>query len=233
VITGIRGSSFELKIIYDNDIHPEAKSLRLSKAWGFSALLRQGGETVLFDCGWRGSLLLRNMKLMGEDPSLINKIIISHDHWDHIGGLSETLSEARNAEVFVGRSLSNTHKREIGNMAPLREIDGPQSINEWLSTPGELEGQMREVSLVVHSSSRYVVITGCAHPGLDLILERASSIYGDIYGAVGGFHGFREISAITYLSFVVPCHCTRHKKLFFREFGSKAMPGGAGFTMNL
>lgn len=233
MIIGTHDRSVELKIVYDNDLHPEGKALRLSKAWGFSALLKQDAEMVLFDCGWRGSVLLRNMRSLGEDPSLITKIAISHNHWDHIGGLSEVLTVAKKAEVHVGISLSATHKREIGRLAPLREIDGPQSINEWLSSPGELEGQMKEVSLVVHSSSGPVLITGCAHPGLDSILERASSLYGDIHGAVGGFHGFREISTLSSLSFVVPCHCTKHKKLVFREFGTRAMHGGVGFAISL
>lgn len=209
------------------------KALRLSKAWGFSILLKRDGETVLFDCGWRGSLLLRNMRLLGEDPSLITKIIISHDHWDHAGGLPEVLAAVKDAEVFVGRSLSPTHKREIGRIASLREIDEAQPILDWLSTPGELEGQMKEVSLVLHSFAGPVLITGCAHPGLDSILERASSLHGDIHGVIGGFHGFREISALSSLSFVVPCHCTKHKKLFFREFGTRALHGGVGFAMSL
>jgi len=233
VIIRTLDGAITLKIIYDNEINPEGKCLRLSKAWGFSVLLKQYEERVLFDCGWRGSLLLRNMKSLGEDPSIITKVFISHNHWDHIGGLYEVLAVAKNAEVFVGRSLGTTHKREIGRLSPLREIEGPQSINEWLSTPGELEGQMKEVSLVVHSSSGPVLITGCAHPGLDSILERASSLYGDIHGAMGGFHGFRMIPVISSLSFVVPCHCTKHKKLLFRELGTRSLHGGVGFTMSL
>lgn len=222
-----------LKIVYDNDIHPEGKGLRLSKAWGFSLLLRRDAEMVLFDCGWRGSVLLGNMRALGEDPSLITEIVISHNHWDHIGGLCEVLAVAKKAEVHVGRSLSITHKRKIGRMASLKEVDGPQSINGWLSTPGELEGPMNEISLVLHSSSGTLLITGCAHPGLDLILAGASSLYGNIHGAIGGFHGFRDIPALSSLSFVVPCHCTKYKKLFFRESGNWALHGGVGFTMSL
>lgn len=221
-----------MKIVYDNDIHTGVKALRLSKAWGFSILLKRDGETVLFDCGWRGSLLLRNMRLLGEAPSSITKIIISHDHWDHIGGLSEVLAVVKGAEVFVGRSLSPTHKREIGRIASLSEIGEAQPILEWLSTPGELVGPMNELSLVAHSPSGALLITGCAHPGLDLIVERASSLYGDIYGVIGGFHGFRTVSALSSLSLFVPCHCTKHKQLFFREFKEKALRGGVGFTMS-
>jgi 7,8-dihydropterin-6-yl-methyl-4-(beta-D-ribofuranosyl)aminobenzene 5'-phosphate synthase len=223
----------ELIVVYDNELHDRADAAELIPAWGFSVLLKRGDEHVLFDCGWRGMLLLDNLKALGEEPALLGRIVISHDHWDHMGGLPDLLSVARRARVYCGASLSPTYRREIATLAPVCEVEGPGEIGDWLMTAGELPGLVQELSLVVRGSSGLTLITGCAHPGLHVILERVTSLYGKIHAVIGGFHGFKDLPALPDLSLVVPCHCTKHKKLLCDRFGTKVRPGGVGLRMVL
>jgi len=223
----------ELLIVYDNELHEPAGTLSLMPAWGFSVLLKRGGEHVLFDCGWRGTLLLDNLKALGEEPALLGKIIISHDHWDHAGGLPELLSVAGRARVYCGASLSPTYRREIATMAPVCVVEGPGEISDWLMTTGELPGLVQELSLVVRGSSGLTLITGCAHPGLHVIVEMVTSLYGALHAVIGGFHGFKDIPVLPELSRVVPCHCTKHRELIRARFGNKVKHGGVGLRMVL
>jgi len=56
-----------------------------------------------------------------------------------------------------------------------------------------------------------LVITGCAHPGLEKIIEKAGQL-GAIYGVVGGFHGFSKLERLQEIELIAPCHCTQHKQ---------------------
>jgi len=89
----------KITIIYDNttsrqDLQPD---------WGFSALVEvedtlspapeqvRYGVKILFDTGANGKILLSNMRKLKIDPLSIEKVFISHLHWDHTGGLSDFL----------------------------------------------------------------------------------------------------------------------------------------------
>ena len=96
-----------IKILYDNKAREGFKS-----AWGFSCLI-EADEKILFDTGGDGSILQHNMQKFNINPRDIDRIVISHDHWDHTGGLSYLLDEIDDAEVFVLKSFSEKLKKEI------------------------------------------------------------------------------------------------------------------------
>ena len=75
----------KLTIVYDNEVFK--KGLGLRSDWGFSCLIQNNEESILFDCGAKGDILINNMRKLEIEPRNINKIVISHEHWDHNGGL--------------------------------------------------------------------------------------------------------------------------------------------------
>ena len=58
------------------------------------AFLIEGKKTTLFDTG-QGVALINNLKIMGKDIDSIDRIIISHGHYDHTGGLMPFLKERK------------------------------------------------------------------------------------------------------------------------------------------
>jgi 7,8-dihydropterin-6-yl-methyl-4-(beta-D-ribofuranosyl)aminobenzene 5'-phosphate synthase len=58
--------------------------------WGLSILVETGGRKILFDTGQSISAS-HNADLLGIDLGKINKIVLSHGHYDHTGGLSHIL----------------------------------------------------------------------------------------------------------------------------------------------
>jgi 7,8-dihydropterin-6-yl-methyl-4-(beta-D-ribofuranosyl)aminobenzene 5'-phosphate synthase len=58
---------------------------------GFSALVRveKGGRerTLLFDTGVSPNGMAENMRRLGIDPGMIEVIVLSHGHWDHVTGM--------------------------------------------------------------------------------------------------------------------------------------------------
>lgn len=62
--------------------------------WGLSLLVETEGQNILFDTGQSISAS-HNADLLGIDLSKINKIVLSHGHYDHTGGLRQILRRMR------------------------------------------------------------------------------------------------------------------------------------------
>lgn len=68
----------------------------------FSCWLEDGEEKILFDTG-HSDLLLHNAEVLGIDLSAATKLVLSHGHSDHTGGLPALIERGilKNAEVIA------------------------------------------------------------------------------------------------------------------------------------
>jgi phosphoribosyl 1,2-cyclic phosphodiesterase len=57
---------------------------------GNSTVVSGGRTRILVDCGLSCRELFRRMKLAGEDPATLDAILITHEHSDHVSGISVT-----------------------------------------------------------------------------------------------------------------------------------------------
>ncbi|MFA5101478.1 MAG: MBL fold metallo-hydrolase, partial [Candidatus Omnitrophota bacterium] len=73
-----------IKVLYDKN----TTNKKLHTGWGVSFLI---DDTILFDTGEKGESLLENMRSLGVDINKIEAVVLSHDHWDHTGGLWDLL----------------------------------------------------------------------------------------------------------------------------------------------
>jgi len=217
-----RDRLMKLTIVYDNEVSRAG----LKADWGFSALIEMGNAPpILFDTGADSSILLHNMRELEVDPERIGIVVISHAHGDHAGGLEGVLRVNNTAEVYVPASFWGT--------IPGRKVtivtDSLQ-IAEGVFSTGELKGM--EQSLALKTSQGILVVVGCAHPGLGEIIDTASR-FGEIYGVVGGFHGFHDFSKLKGLSLICPCHCTLYKSEIRQLFPKQYIECGAGMVLEL
>jgi 7,8-dihydropterin-6-yl-methyl-4-(beta-D-ribofuranosyl)aminobenzene 5'-phosphate synthase len=206
----------KVTIIYDNEIWQPG----LESAWGFSCLVEANGQRLLFDTGGRGEVLLQNLEALNLDPQSIAEIFISHDHWDHLGGLADLLRLNRNVRVYLPQScpILPEAREVIG-------VQGPLEISENFFSTGELPGA--EQSLAVKTKDGLAVICGCSHPGVSVILEAASR-FGRVAALIGGLHGFKDYEVLADLELVCPCHCTQHQAEIMARYPETAVSGGAG-----
>jgi 7,8-dihydropterin-6-yl-methyl-4-(beta-D-ribofuranosyl)aminobenzene 5'-phosphate synthase len=212
--------------------------------WGFAAYLPQ--HHLLFDTGSNGRRLLRNMADQGIDPMQIEHLFISHDHWDHIGGIDSVLELNPDVTVWAPYTLSRNHLRDLRTLA--REVvvinrNEPRHLFGNLYSTGMLGGTVPEHSLII-ASDNSIVLTGCGHYGIGRITDRAANvIHRPIHCAVGGFHLLDsnemrihdEIAALRQqgIKCVLPTHCTGEKamELFAEAFGVNYLAGGVGSRM--
>ena len=231
-----------LNIVFDNyPCNPGLQSL-----WGFACLIEMAGQTVLFDTGSNGRVLLQNMEQMGLDPASVEMLFVSHPHWDHIGGLDSVIELAPHLEIVAPDSLSKLYLRDLrGAVRKLSVIDGmPTKIGVNLYSTGVM-GEIGEQALVIDTEEGLIVITGCAHPGIDMIVARAQEMLGkDILLLMGGFHlsesdnDAMEGLVVSLKSHGVqrlcPTHCTGDlaRKMFAESFNALYLAGGVGMKVD-
>lgn len=79
--------------------------------WSFSALYESEKESILFDTGFHEDTVLHNATILGKDLSRVNKVVLSHFHSDHTGGLIKLrktykeLNENAFSQVYVARGF--------------------------------------------------------------------------------------------------------------------------------
>jgi 7,8-dihydropterin-6-yl-methyl-4-(beta-D-ribofuranosyl)aminobenzene 5'-phosphate synthase len=214
----------KLTIVYDNEVFK--KDLDLKSDWGFACLIKEKNDTILFDTGAKGEILLNNMSKLDINLGDITKIVISHQHWDHNGGLESLIPYVKDVKLY---HLS--HENPSDNFIPIFP-DSPQKISENVGTTGLLKGTVDEQSLVLKGYKGWYVLTGCSHPGVENILYPAKK-FGNIIGIIGGFHGFNNFQVVKDLEFICPCHCTAHKKDLKEAFPSKSSDCGVGKIIDI
>ncbi|KPJ65519.1 MAG: hypothetical protein AMJ43_10570 [Coxiella sp. DG_40] len=231
-------NDLSLTIVYDNN--PFKKGLETR--WGFSCYIEGTEKTILFDVGGKSSVLLGNMRKLGIAPKSIDTIVLSHIHYDHIGGLKDFLKVNAEVTVLLPESMPKSVKDIVTKAgAKLVEVYKPIKICKDVYSTGELGGFIKEQSLVIKTSKGLVLITGCAHPGIVNIVKKAKEIHSSqVYLALGGFHlcwmnswqvkGIVEGLKEQNVEKVAPCHCSGDlaRKLFEKTYEKDFILSGAG-----
>lgn len=238
----MNGKSGTLQVVYDN------VSLRpgLQPDWGFACYIDLPDQKILFDTGADGPLLLENLKRLDLDRNAIEKVVISHAHGDHAGGLSALRASINHPiTVFLTKSFPEqfVHHMEVSG-ARCESIKGPREISPSVHTTGEITGDIPEQALVLDAAEGLVVVTGCAHPGIVEIVELVKEQFNKkIRMLIGGFHLMYEGSSEVQnkaerlealgVEQIAPGHCTGEEaiEIIHRRFKDRAGRCGVGFSM--
>jgi 7,8-dihydropterin-6-yl-methyl-4-(beta-D-ribofuranosyl)aminobenzene 5'-phosphate synthase len=211
----------KIQIVYDNTSIRED----LKADWGFAAFIQAYGKNILFDTGANGDILLANMDALDIDPLSISDVFISHCHFDHIGGLSAFLNKNNHVILHAPTSF-----RGVRTARGVIYYDKPQEIAKHFFSSGELENI--EQSLAVETKKGLMIIVGCSHPAMENIFA-ALSPFGNIYGIVGGMHGFDHYQLFEGLKLICPTHCTQHSAEIKQHFPDVTIAGGAGTVIEI
>ncbi len=209
----------------------EKASEEFQVGWGLSFLI---DRKILFDTGENFEYLKHNAELLGIDLKKIKKIFISHQHWDHTGGLDGLLEINNQVDVYVCKSSSQDFKESIRKKkANLVEVKDILKIDEGIYSSGELRANYKgeplyEQFLIIEKDNFLVVLCGCSHAGILNIVEKISfDLKKEIIAVMGGFHLLDKEER--FVRFIIeelrgkvekvgPSHCTGYPAIsYFKE----------------
>ena len=228
----------KIKIVFDKD----KSDIRLKTGWGVSYLV---GNT-LFDTGEKFEYLSHNFKILNIDMHSIENIIISHCHWDHIGGLWGLLDIKNDIKAYACGDFIRQFSDKVGryNFCEVKEF---QEIDKNIYSSGCLkiihEGkELLEQVLIVKGIKGITVVCGCAHMGLLKVIAQVRKYFPQekLYSVFGGFHLMAaDMRLIKYtveemkkigVEKAGPAHCTGYDAadIFKQVYGKNFLEINAG-----
>jgi 7,8-dihydropterin-6-yl-methyl-4-(beta-D-ribofuranosyl)aminobenzene 5'-phosphate synthase len=246
VVAGIEKhgqSRLRLYVVFNNVPYKPG----LQTSWGFSCLIKGLDKTVLFDTGGNGDILLSNMQQLGLNASAVDAIVLSHIHADHTGGLESFLAYDSGVTVYMPESFPTSFRQELIDLGAATDtVSEPRQLMDKVYSTGEMGLAVKEQALIVDTQQGLIVITGCAHPNVADMVERAKAYLGkNIYLLMGGFHlggsSDTEIRAIIKrlqaldVRKVAPSHCTGDNAMrMFRDvWMDDFIDGGLGAVIEV
>jgi 7,8-dihydropterin-6-yl-methyl-4-(beta-D-ribofuranosyl)aminobenzene 5'-phosphate synthase len=185
---------------------------------GQSLLIEHDGKKILFDVSEVSEGLLYNLNALGSDLDSIDKIVISHNHIDHLGGITKILTKLSKQEllltsdvgvaqvkpagpkyVFIDGGKSENYNvsvsaevaKDILSYSKSKVISEGYEILPNLFTTGSIGNNPKEQSLVFNQNELGItIILGCSHPGLKEIIKKSKEITQNpkVRGILGGLH---------------------------------------------
>jgi 7,8-dihydropterin-6-yl-methyl-4-(beta-D-ribofuranosyl)aminobenzene 5'-phosphate synthase len=137
-----------------------------------------------------GEALAENAERLNVDWPKVDLIVISHNHWDHVGGLGTFLEEKPDLPVYLLNAFDYDLVRKVEAAGGrVVSVKGPMEVCRDVVLTGEMGTSLKEQSLIVKTSLGPVVVTGCSHQGIVNILDKTEELIGeDIHLVFGGYH---------------------------------------------
>jgi len=232
-----------LAIICDN--RPYAGGLIPS--WGLSVGIKEPEGWTLFDLGNDPEIFLRNFTTLGGSLEDVRRIIISHRHQDHTGGFEAFRDIGHPIALYLPEPLSRSENATLTAWGLEPGVVAPEGLSlDNLSIFPISGGTPPEQLIVLERGGTLVLLTGCAHFGIENGLARMWDRFRRPFELVcGGFHfafrprrelarvlrAFQEIPVTR----IAPCHCTGDEAIteFSRAFPDKFLRVGTGWKTTL
>ena len=229
-------------VLVDNNPYSD-----LISPWGISLYLEAEDLRILFDTGPSSEALRINAERLGINLRLLDFIVISHEHGDHVLGLEYIAELNRNLTVYVPKHMSVSCKVWIKNLGfKVLEMDATGVIDEGVAIIGELYGPPYEQALAVNVKGiGLIILVGCSHPGVDkIVVKAADDLNCEPYAVIGGFHlsgaSREKMKSIAKnlmesgLKKVYPIHCSGEgfRRLFEEEYHEAYGDGHVGLMLS-
>lgn len=186
------------------------KNRELNSEKGLSLYIETNSKKIIFDLG-QYDIFKKNSIKLGIFFDEVDKIIVSHGHYDHFGGYNFLTSFEREKSIFHKEACNNFKMgcilyKNIGNFKNRDGgVDGQKIeifkniylINTKLKRPSlfcKIDGKRdyfeHEYHLVIMENRSLNIVTGCCHCGLHELIKKVKEDFPNIKinSISGGIH---------------------------------------------
>jgi len=149
-------------------------------AWGLVTLIDFDGRRILFDTGGDPNILKNNMQVLGIDPRTLDLVVISHQHWEMIGGVKYLLEANPELKVISTDIVVDELGRYDNWRQNFQKMDAafkvtPNIILMKLQSPPRHGGPfgIQEIHIVLRTKEGLVILEGCGHPKIRNIMRQS------------------------------------------------------------
>ena len=144
--------------------------------WGLSILVETEEEVVLLDSG-KGYSITHNAETHGIDLGKIEKVVLSHGHYDHTGGLRELLRRMRKRVEVIAHPDIWQPKYVRREEEPDRYVGIPFQRDELVSLGAafRLTSQPLHIAKGVMTTGEIPMVTGFEHIDSGLFVKEGSA----------------------------------------------------------
>lgn len=162
------------QILYDTSTPTLAE---LKPGFGYAVYIQADGKRILFDTGADPDTLEHNLSVAGVDLNKLDMVVVSHNHFDHAGGLARVRELNPSVPVYLPPNqifavndgkVVESHLQITPNIFV---IHGRSAVST--------AGISNDLSIVLRSSSGPYVLSTCSHSGVEQIIDKASQVTGE------------------------------------------------------
>ncbi|MGM0603868.1 MAG: MBL fold metallo-hydrolase [Bacillota bacterium] len=170
------------------------------KEAGISYFIETENSNLLFDIAFadESSAFTNNYQKLNLTKKDVHKFVLSHLHPDHMGGIKASRENKITIPDIINSNGITAFLPDAASVigGNRQIIYSPQYITEDIATTGPLRanlffsGPTEEQSLIINIKNKgAVIVVGCGHPDLNVIIEMAKRLTKKkIHAVIGGLH---------------------------------------------
>ena len=110
----------------------------LQKDWGYCALVEIGGKRILFDTGNNAEVFAKNVAAKNVDLSVLDFVVMSHRHGDHMGGMSHLLKVNPKVRIYAPKEGFGIYGADLPSSFYRKDDSLPAEQRYYDGKPPEL-----------------------------------------------------------------------------------------------
>jgi 7,8-dihydropterin-6-yl-methyl-4-(beta-D-ribofuranosyl)aminobenzene 5'-phosphate synthase len=121
-------------------VQPRRKVIAALAEHGLAMMIEIDGKSILYDFGGFGLAILKNIEVLNINPTIFQKAVLSHGHFDHFGALMKMLPMmGPSKEVIISPEIYKQKIVYVGDSGEKMDINQLKANYKTLKKEGKIQ----------------------------------------------------------------------------------------------